>query len=261
VNAAGNFRVTGAAYDDFMGRYSRPLAPSFADSAGVAAGQQTLDLGCGPGALTEVLAERLGAAQVSACDPSPPFVAECARRCPGVDVRAGKAEGIPFGEDSFDRVLAQLVLHFVGDPGAAAREVLRVLRPGGVAAACVWDFADGMEMLRLFWDAALAVEPGAPDEARTLRFGRERELPDLFEGAGFVDVVEGTLTVASAYAGFDDLWAGFLQGVGPAGGWLLGLDEARRAAVRAELFERAGRPDGGFTLSAVARYATGRAPG
>lgn len=253
--------MTGAAYDDFMGRYARPLAPAFADAAGVVAGQQALDLGCGPGALTQVLAERLGAGQVCACDPSPGFVAECARRCPGVDVRPGRAEDLPYEAASFDRVLAQLVLHFVGAPGAAARELLRVLRPGGVAAACVWDFSDGMEMLRLFWEAALAVAPDAPDEARTLLFGREGEIPELFTGAGFLDVVEGTLTVESVYAGFDELWAGFLQGVGPAGAWLLAQDDARRDAVRAEMFERTGRPEGALTLSAVARYATGRAPG
>src|SRR5437870_2454589 len=154
AEGAATFRVAGSAYDCFMGRYSRPLAVTFADAAGVAAGQHVLDVGCGPGALTEELVRRVGASAVAAVDPSEPFVEECARRNPGVEVRQGTAEVLPFADGAFDRALAQLVLHFVSDPAAAAGELRRVLRPGGSAAACVWDFAEGMQMLRLFWDAA-----------------------------------------------------------------------------------------------------------
>lgn len=263
AEGAQSFRTTGQAYDGFMGRYSAPLAGQLADAAGVmaaAAGLRALDVGCGPGALTAVLVERLGAGSVAACDPSPPFVAECATRHPGVDVRDGRAEQLPFGDAEFDVALAQLVLHFVSDPAAAAAELRRVLRPGGTVAACVWEFAEGMEMLRLFWDAALVVDPDAPDEARTLRFGREREIADLFEGAGFVDVAESVLRVESTYSGFDELWAGFLVGVGPAGSYCVGLDDERRARVREELFRLAGSPDGPITLGATARCAVGRAP-
>ena len=162
VEGARTFQTSGSAYDRFMGRYSMPLAELFADAAGVEPGQTVLDVGCGPGALTRVLVERLGTDAVAACDPSPPFVEECTARLPGVDVRAGRAEQIPFDDARFDAALAQLVLHFVSDPSAAAAEMRRTVRAGGVVGACVWDFADGMQMLRHFWDAAVALDASAP---------------------------------------------------------------------------------------------------
>ena len=163
---ARSFLTSGNAYDAYMGRYSRLLADVFADAVGVGRGHRALDVGCGPGALTGVLVERLGVEAVFACDPSPPFVAECAVRHPGVDVRLGQAEALPFDDGRFDVALAQLVLHFVSDPEQAGGEMRRVVRPGGIVAACVWDFAERMEMLRLFWDAALTVDPNALDAHR-----------------------------------------------------------------------------------------------
>lgn len=260
TEGAATFLASGRAYDRFMGRYSRPLAVAFAEVAGVQAGQSALDAGCGPGALTGVLADRLGAGSVAAFDPSPPFVAECAARHPGVDVRTGRAEAIPFAAGRFDRVLAQLVLHFVTDPVQAAREFRRVLRPGGVAAACVWDFAEGMQLLRHFWDAALAIDPAAPDEARTLRFGRAGEIAELFGTAGLADVAETTLEVHSSYPSFDELWSGFLAGIGPTGSYCLSLPDDQRAALQDELFRRLGAPTGPVTLTATARCASGRSP-
>lgn len=260
VGGVESFLASGQAYDRFMGRYSRPLAVAFADAAGVVAGQSALDVGCGPGALTGVLVARLGAGSVAALDPSEPFVAECAARHPGVVVRLGQAEAVPFAAESFDRVLAQLVLHFVTDPVQCAREFRRVLRSGGVVAACVWDFAEGMQMLRQFWDAALQVDPAAPDEARTLRFGRAGEIAELLVGAGLEDVTETTLEVHSTYANFEELWSGFLAGVGPAGSYCLSLREDRRTALHDELFRRLASPTGALTFAAMARCATGRAP-
>lgn len=260
VDGARQFQASGRDYDGFMGRYSRVLAVAFADSAQVAAGQVALDVGCGPGALTGELVRRLGAASVRAVDPSEPFVADCHDRHPGVDVRVGRAEALPFDDATVDRVLSQLVLHFVSDPDRVAAELARVLRPGGVAAACVWDFAEGMQMLRLFWDAALAVRPDAPDEATHLAFGGPGEIAGLLESAGFDHVRETTLVVTSTYADFAELWAGFEAGIGPAGGFLVGLERARQAAVRTELFTRLGRPSGAFTLQAVARSARGTKP-
>jgi SAM-dependent methyltransferase len=260
AEGARSFLKSGEAYDSFMGRYSRQLAPAFADLGGVATGQRVLDVGCGPGALTGVLVDRCGPPAVAACDPSPPFAADCAARFPGVDVRVGRAEQLPFDDGAFDVVLAQLVLHFVSDPAAAAGEFWRVLRPGGTVAACVWDFAGGMEMLRGFWDTALAVDPDAPDEDRSLRFGRAGEIVELFTNAGFVDVVESSLAVTVRYDGFDELWAGFLAGIGPAGSYCVALDDERRAAVRDGLFHRFGSPAGPFELHAVARCACGRRP-
>lgn len=252
------FRVTGAAYDSFMGRYSTLLAPLFADTVEADPYRTALDVGCGPGALTGVLIDRLGIDHVSACDPSPMFVEECSARHPGLDVRIGQAEKLPFADDTFDAALAQLVLHFVEDPEAAGDELRRVVRPEGSVAACVWDFEEGMEMLRAFWDAALEVDPSAPDEARTLRFGRPGEIVDLFASVGLTDTVESTLTVSSSYAGFDELWQSFLAGVGPAGAYLVAQDESRRQAIQDRLFARLGRPGGGFTMRATARTAVGR---
>jgi SAM-dependent methyltransferase len=259
-DSARSFLASGQAYDGFMGRYSRPLAVAFAESVGVAAGQSALDVGCGPGALTGVLVDLLGADAVSAFDPSPPFVDECTARHPGVTVRAGRAEGIPFDDAQFDFTLAQLVLHFVDDPARAALEFRRVLRPGGLAAACVWDFAEGMEMLRLFWDSALHVDPAAPDEAQTLKFGRSGEIAELLTSAGFRDVAETTFEVQSTYTGFDELWSGFLAGIGPAGSFCVSLTETKRTALREDLFLRLGSPSGSFELTAKARCAHGRSP-
>jgi SAM-dependent methyltransferase len=261
VEGARTFAVAGQTYDSFMGRYSVPLAEPFADAAGVSAGDTALDVGCGPGALTGVLVSRLGPNAVYACDPSPPFRDACAARHPGVVVELGRAESIPFEDHIVDHALAQLVLHFVSDPRQAATEMARVVQPGGSVAACVWDFADGMEMLRGFWDAALSIDPDAPDEARTLRFGRPGEIAELFASVALEDVVESTLSVASTYASFDKLWDGFLAGVGPAGAYCVSLGDEDRERLRTALFVRCGSPDGPLTLGAVARCAVARVLG
>lgn len=260
VEGARTFAVAGPTYDAFMGRYSVPLAELFADAAGVSAGATALDVGCGPGALTGTLVSRLGPNAVYACDPSPPFRDACAARHPGAVVKLGRAESIPFGERAVDHALAQLVLHFVSDATRAATEMARVVRPGGTVAACVWNFAAGMEMLRAFWDAALRIAPDAPDEARTLRFGRPGEIAELFASVGLEDVVESTLGVASTYVSFDELWNGFLGGVGPAGAYCVSLSDADRERLRAALFVRCGSPGGPLTFHAVARCAVARVP-
>ncbi|MEO5985534.1 MAG: class I SAM-dependent methyltransferase, partial [Candidatus Limnocylindria bacterium] len=135
------FDVAAEAYDRFMGRYSQQLSPQLADLAGITAGQRALDVGCGPGSLTEELVARLGADRVAAVDPSAPFVQAAASRHPGVDVRKASAESLPYEDDTFDATLAQLVVHFMDDPVAGIREMRRVTRPVGVVAASVWDHA------------------------------------------------------------------------------------------------------------------------
>jgi SAM-dependent methyltransferase len=257
-DGAASFQASGDAYDRLVGRYSAPLAVALADAAGVTAGRRALDVGCGPGGLTAELVARLGVANVAAVDPSAPFVATCRARNPGVEVCEGRAEALPYADASFDVALAQLVLHFVSDRDAAARELLRVLRPGGVAAACVWDFTGGMRLLRAFWDAALAVDPQAPDEASTMRFGRDGEIAELFASAGLHDVTRGALGVEASYSGFDDLWSGFTGGVGPAGAFCATLDHDARERLRVELARRLGDPAGPFKLTARAWYAVGR---
>ncbi len=260
VDGAHSFLTSGDAYFRFMGRYSQPLAPAFADAADVARGVMVLDVGCGPGALTRELVVRLGAGSVHACDPSPPFVAACAARNPGVEVTQGRAEDLPYEADTFDVVLAQLVMHFVSDPQAAVAEMIRVLHPGGRVAVCVWDFERGMEMLRAFWDAAVALDPEAPDELRVMRFGRAGELLELLDEGGLSDVTEKELTVTSTYADFDELWNGFLAGIGPAGSYLVGLPQPEQVRLHEQLYSRLGSPTGGFTLEAVARAAVGTRP-
>src|SRR5438270_478319 len=126
-----------------MGRYSILLAPQFADFAEISRAQRVVDVGCGPGALTAELAGRVGAARVSAVDPSEPFVEAVRARHADVDVRRAPAEELPFSDDTFDAALAQLVVHFMTDPVAGLREMVRVTRGGGVVAACVWDQATG----------------------------------------------------------------------------------------------------------------------
>lgn len=153
------------------------------------------------------------------------------------------------------------MLHFVSQPEPAGRELRRVVRPGGTVGACVWDFAEGMEMLRSFWDAALSLDPDAPDEARRLRFGRRGEIAELLATSGLVDITESTLEVTSTYQDFDELWSGLSAGIGPAGSYCTSLPAPGRAALRDELFTRLGSPAAGFTLGATARCAHGTVPG
>lgn len=252
VEGTATFAVPTAAYDNFMGRYSRPLAVQFADFAGVRPGVRALDVGCGPGALTGELVARLGASAVAGCDPSPQFLSACGERYPGVDLRSGSAEQLPFDDASFDVVMAQLVLLFVSDPDRAAAEFIRVSRPGAVLAACVWDLGGDMQFLRTFWDAALSLDPAAPDEARKLRMGRQGDIVEWLAAAGLAEVTETTLTVTSDYRDYDEVWTSMLAGVGPAGSYCAGLPEPQRAALRAAWFDGLGRPSGSITLRASA---------
>ena len=158
-----SFDVSGDAYDRFMGRYSSELAPVFADFCRISPGQSVLDVGCGSGVLTEELARRVGAENVAGVDPSPMLEA-CAERVPGADLRPGAAEALPWPDDTFDAAVAQLVVHFMDDPAAGVTEMARVVRPGGVVAACSWDFVDGMRLLRTFWESARAIDPDAGSE-------------------------------------------------------------------------------------------------
>jgi SAM-dependent methyltransferase len=253
------FTVSGEVYDRFMGRYSTRLAVPFADAAGIEAGQTVLDVGCGPGALTSELVRRVGAGCVAAVDPAPQFVDAVRGRLPSVDAQVGRAEELPWPDARFDTAHAQLVHHFVSDADATAHEMRRVTRPGGTIAACVWDFGDGMVMLREFWAAARAVDPSAPDEALTRPFGRDGEIGDLFTRAGLNEVSTGSLEVEAAYESFDDFWTPFLTNTGPAGAFIDSLDEDGRTQLREDLRSRLGSPQGPFTLPARAWYATGRA--
>jgi SAM-dependent methyltransferase len=253
---SSNFFSDADAYENFMGRYSRVLAPEFARAAGVEAGQRVLDVGCGPGALTAVLAGMVGADHVAAVDPTEPFVEQCRLNVPGADVRLAPAEALPFEDESFDRTLAQLVFHFVSDPIAAVGEMKRVTRPGGKVAACVWDMTGGMTMIRAYWDAAREADPGAP--AETERFGGQPgQVADLWRAAGLRDVEDTSLRVSTRYQDFDELWQSFRRGEGPIGAHAASLEGEKHDAVRDALHRRIGSPDGPFELTASAWCAVG----
>ena len=238
------FDVSETAYDNFMGRYSMRLAPLFADFAGVQAGQKVLDVGAGTGALTAELVRR--GAEAAAADPSPSFVAALERKLPEIEVRAAPAEELPWPDESFDAALAQLVLTFMRDAPSGVAEMRRVVRPGGVVAACMWD-RDGMDMLAAVHRAQVAVTPTVTTEARTLYRSRE-EIEGLFTGDGFTDVQTTLLEVEREYTGFDEFWAALADGAGPAGAWVKALDDQTRASAREEVYRQVGAPGGAFTL-------------
>ncbi|GAA5148269.1 class I SAM-dependent methyltransferase [Pseudonocardia eucalypti] len=251
-----SFDVAADAYGRFMGRYSELLAAEFAELAGAQRGQRALDVGCGPGALTARLVDRLGAEAVTAIDPSESFVAATRARLPQVDVHSGAAERLPFPDGSFDLVLAQLVVHFMADPVAGLAEMARVARPAGLVAACVWDHAGGTGPLAIFWRAVRDLDPGARDESE-LAGAREGHLAELFTSAGLRDVETSLLTVRVGFTGFAEWWDPFLLGVGPAGSYVAGLDEGRREALRARCEQLL--PPAPFEIHASAWCARGRA--
>ena len=254
MSGADTFRGSADAYDRLVGRYSPQLASALIAFAGVEPGMRALDVGCGTGAVTAALADRLGPERVRAVDPSEPFAEACRARLPGVEVVVAGAEALPFADGEFDAALSQLVVNFMRDAEAGVREMARVTRSGGLVASCVWDYAGEMTLLRTFWDAAREVDPagGAADEGAVMRWCTEDELAGLWRTAGLGDVRSAPLVVSASYAGFEDLWSPLLAGIGPAGAFCVSLDDDHRAALHDTYRRRLGVGDDPFELTARA---------
>jgi ubiquinone/menaquinone biosynthesis C-methylase UbiE len=236
------FNVSDTAYDNFMGRFSMRLAPVFADFAGIEAGQRVLDVGAGTGALTSELVRR--GADASAADPSPSFVAALRERLPDIGVHEAAAEELPWPDEVFDAALAQLVLTFMRDARAGLAEMKRVVRQGGVVAACMWD-REGMEMLAAVNRTQQALDPSRPTSEQLTNFRSREEIETLFGSGVEMELLE----VEAGYTGFAELWDSVLDGAGPAGVWAASLDDAQRAQARDELHRQVGEPAGAFNLA------------
>lgn len=251
----GHFTAGTDAYARHVGRYGAALSAAHADAAGLVAGERALDVGCGPGVLLAELARRLGASHVAGVDPTEPFLAAARAAVPDADVRRGSAERLPFHADAFDVVASQLVLNFMDDAESGVAEMRRVARRA--VTSCVWDYAGEMTMLRVFWDAALELDPDAPDEGRTMPFCTPGELAALWGRAGLREVCTDALVVAAGYADFEDYWSPFPSGLGPSGAFCASLDHGARAALREACFRRLGSPSRPFTLTARAWFVHG----
>jgi SAM-dependent methyltransferase len=251
-----SFSVGADAYDRFMGRYSQTLAPRFARFARIRPPQQVVDVGCGPGALTLELVRMLGAESVCAVDPSQTFLAALRAHSDGIDARHGTAEKLPLPDRAFDAALAQLVVHFMDDPVAGLREMARVTKPQGIVAACVWDHAGGRGPLSLFWEAAHDLDDDLQDESG-LAGARAGHLAELFDAAGLHEIEDELITVEVEHASFDEWWAPFLLGVGPAGRYVEQLGPERQLQLREGCRQRTG--DAGPKVSAGAWAVRARA--
>jgi SAM-dependent methyltransferase len=244
------------AYEHYVGRWSRRVAEAFVPGLGVPAGLRWLDVGCGTGALTFVVLQGGEPAEVHAVDPSDGFLTHAGRTAdPRVQFSVGDARALPFPDGRFDVVVSGLVLNFVPDPVGAAAELARVTAPGGVVAAYLWDYADGMQMIRHFWDAATTLDPAAGelDEGRRFPLCRPEPMRASWTAAGLTGVAVEPIEVTTRFRDLDDYWSPFLGGQGPAPGYVGTLDAERRGALHALLRERLpAAPDGSITLSARA---------
>ena len=229
------------AYERFMGRWSRSLAPLFVRFAGVRDGEGVLDVGSGTGALTAAVAKAAPSSRIVGIDPAAPYVAlaQSQHGSASISFEVGDAQQMRFNAATFDRTLSLLVVNFIPDARKALGEMKRVTKPKGTVAAAVWDYGDGMEMLRVFWDEAVALHPAsAPKDERNMPFCRRGELAALWRELGLEDVVEEGLTIETRFASFDDFWTPFLEKQGPAGAYTASLAAPDRDALRARLRKR-----------------------
>jgi SAM-dependent methyltransferase len=256
--------AVGAAYERYMGRWSRLVAEEFAAWLSCEDRLRWVDVGCGTGVLTAAVTARCRPRSTVGVDRSEGFV-NSARTTAAVSASAcfivGDALSLPVRDGVCDVAVSGLALNFLPVPTAAVAEMARVVRPGGLIAAYVWDYADGMELLRRFWDAAVEVDPaaGALDEGRRFPVCRPERLRALWADAGLVDVSTVSIEVATVFTDFADLWDPFLAGQGPAPGYVAALAPVDRERVREALSAAVPRkPDGSIALTARAWAVSGR---
>ena len=255
----------GDLYEPYVGRWSRRVAKEFLNWLAVPDGKDWLDLGCGTGALTQTVIEHGNPNSVIGMDASPSYVEYAKARIvsPRARFEVGDAQSLPIDTACLDATVSGLVLNFVPQPPRAVAEMARVVRPGSVVAAYVWDYAGKMELMRYFWDAAVALDPGARelDEGHRFPICQPTPLTELFAQAGLGEVEVRLIDVATDFRDFDDYWSPFLGGQGPAPGYAVSLSDERRAGLRERI--RSALPiakDGSIHLIARAWAARGRKP-
>jgi SAM-dependent methyltransferase len=241
--------AVGSTYEDFMGRWSRPLALRFVSWLRIPGGAHWLDVGCGTGALTSAICSHADPASVLGCDPAEPFI-EYARghaQDARVSFVVAGAGGLPGRTDGYDSVSSLLALNFFPEPEAAVREMRSLTAAQGVVSACVWDYGGTMQILRFFWDAAAAVDPSARelDEGERFPICRPGALADLFRAGGLDGVRCEPIEISTEFASFDDYWRPLLGGTGPAPSYVASLDAGRRAALARKLEQTLPRGRGG----------------
>ena len=257
--------ASGAAYERYVGRWSRLVAIEFLDWLAVPRGQRWLDVGSGTGALTEAILSRCDPASVIGVDPAEGFVdhARAAVTDPRATFAVGSASSTGLADGTVDAAVSGLVLNFVPDAGEALGEAHRVVVPGGVVAGYVWDYAAGMEFIRRFWDAAVALDPGAAglDQGQRFPIAAPGPLETAFAAAGLVHVDVRAIEIPTVFADFDDLWLPFLGGTGSAPTYVAGLSGPARASLRDRLRETVvEEADGSIRMQARAWAARGRRP-
>jgi SAM-dependent methyltransferase len=245
----------GDAYDAYVGRWSALVAEVFLRRLDVPARRRWLDAGCGTGVLTSAVCDHADPARVIGADTSVGFLAGARTRVQAASFCAGDARALPFPDRAFDAVVSGLTLNFVPDPAQAVGEFARLTTPGGIVAAYVWDYADGMAMMRYFWDAATSLDPDVADrdQGRLFPICRPDPLAQAWTGAGLAGVAVEAIEVPTVFADFDDYWRPFLGGTGVAPSYVSTLTEGHRAALRDRLrAELPAQPDGSIPLTARA---------
>ena len=246
----------GSHYEMYVGRWSRRVAPEFLSWLGIPAGRRWLDVGCGTGALCAAIVDRCSPASVAGVEPSEGFLETAAQNLAGrARFYRGTATEIPLDDSSFDVVVSALVLNFVSDQRGALVEMARVAVEDGTVAAYVWDYAGKMELMRVFWDTAVELDPRTAGMHEGVRFPmcNPEALQDLFASAGLNAVMVKPIDIPTPFAGFDDYWQPFLGGQGPAPAYAMSLDEDARARLRDRVRERLPmKEDGSISLTARA---------